>query len=136
MPRALARNAAICSTLVALVACSGTTYDESLASTTAPSTTAVLPTGSATEVLPILLAEVTPLDRVIREQGDKQAAITRIVAMWETVAGEVETERRELFDDFVRAIDLAERSVAGNRPADADKAERNLSTLVELYLAG
>ncbi len=122
--------------LIVAAGCSGTTYDSSLETTTsaAVATTRVL-TGSADDLLPQLLDEVTALNEVIVDNGDKAAAVERIEALWAATSDEVRTGRSDLFDSFQQAVDLAVEAGTRNRAADADKAERNLRVLIDEYLA-
>ncbi len=82
-----------------------------------------------------MLDEVADLARrVVESDGDGDAA-TRIEDMWAAIKEPVRVARPELVSgfDFVvrRCRDAADR----NRPADADRALKNLEALVESYLA-
>ncbi len=81
-----------------------------------------------------MLDEVANLaQRVVDSDGDGAAA-TRIEQMWAAIEPAVTAEHPELVSgfDFVvrRCRDAADR----NRPADADRAFKNLQSLVEAYL--
>lgn len=123
------------SVLVALAACSPTTYDSS-AETVPPvaATTSTLPSGTAAELLPLLLAEVQGLPlKVMNAKGDGAAA-TRIEQLWAAVQPEIEANRPELVPDFEFVVRRSRDAADRNRPADADRAFKNLTSLVEAYL--
>ncbi len=125
---------AACSLLV-VTACSPTTYDSS-AETVPPAevTTTTLPSGTAAELLPLMLAEVQGLPlKVMNAKGDGSAA-TRIEQLWAAVQPEVEANRPELVEDFEFVVRRSRAAADRNRPADADRAFKNLTTLVEAYL--
>lgn len=116
-------------------ACSPTTYDSS-AETTPPAaaTTTTLPTGTAAELLPLMLAEVQGLPlKVMNAKGDGTAA-TRIEQLWAALEPEIEANRPELVPDFEFVVRRCRAAADRNRPADADRAFKNLTTLVEAYL--
>ncbi len=115
--------------------CSPTTYDESAttAAHTAPTTTLPISTDPA-EVLPQMLDEVAHLaQRVIDRDGEGDAA-TRIEQMWAAIEPTVTIERPELVPDFDFVVRRCRAAADRNRPADADRALKNLESLVESYL--
>lgn len=121
--------------LAVLVACSPTTYDSS-AETVPPAaaTTTTLPTGTAAELLPLMLAEVQGLPlKVMNANGDGTAA-TRIEQLWAAVQPEIEANRPELVADFEFVVRRSRAAADRNRPADADRAFKNLTSLVKAYL--
>ena len=121
--------------LAALSACSPTTYDAS-AETTPPTdqVTTTLPTGTAAELLPLMLAEVEGLPlRVMNADGDGAAA-TRIEQLWAAVQPEIEANDPDLIPDFEFVIRRCRQAADRNRPADADRAAKNLAALVDAYL--
>jgi hypothetical protein len=121
--------------LLPVTACA-TTIDRSLevASTTATTTT-TLPVGSAAELLPRLVDEAADMSRRILESDDDRQALERIQALWEASRAEVARTLPELLGSFDGQISMIERAVQFNRPADADKAYRNLVALVDTVLA-
>ncbi len=125
---------AACALLV-LTACNPTTYDSS-AETVPPAaaTTTTLPSGTAAELLPLMLAEVQGLPlKVMNAKGDGTAA-TRIEQLWAAVQPEIEANRPELVEDFEFVVRRSRAAADRNRPADADRAFKNLTSLVQAYL--
>jgi hypothetical protein len=59
----------------------------------------------------------------------------RIVALWEAVGQEVGRTRPDLLDSFENNVALVLKAVQFSRAADADKASRNFTALVDAYLA-
>jgi len=118
-----------------LTACSPTTYDSSLASTTsAAATTTTLPSGTAAQLLPAMLSEVQGLStKVASGQGDGEAA-TRIEQYWAAVKDEIAATHPDLVPDFEFVVRRCRSAADRNRPADADRAYRNLSELVTAVL--
>ena len=116
-------------------ACSPTTYDASAETTPAVSAvTTTLPSGTAAELLPLMLAEVQGLPlKVMNAEGDGAAA-TRIEQLWAAVQPEIEANRPELVADFEFVVRRSRDAADRNRPADADRAFKNLTSLVEAYL--
>lgn len=85
-------------------------------------------------MLPLLLAEVQGLPtRVMNADGDGAAA-TRIEQLWAAVSAEIEATQPELVPDFEFVIRRCRAAADRNRPADADRAFKNLTTLVQAYL--
>lgn len=129
------RTALALCTLAIVSACSPTTYDSS--AETVPSeaaTTSTLPTGSAADLLPLMLAEVQGLPlKVMNAKGDGAAA-TRIEQLWAAVQPEIEATRPELVADFEFVVRRSRAAADRNRPADADRAFKNLTSLVKAYL--
>ena len=116
-------------------ACSPTTYDSS--AETVPeidATTTTLPSGTAAELLPLMLAEVQGLPlKVMNADGDGDAA-RRIEQLWAAVRPEIEANRPELVADFEFVVRRTRDAADRNRPADADRAFKNLTSLVQAYL--
>ena len=69
---------------------------------------------------------------LVDNDGQPQALV-RVEAIWALVRPEVATDRPELLEGFDTVIDLVRRSVERRRPADADKAHKNLLTLIAAY---
>jgi hypothetical protein len=124
--------------LVALAtsACSATTYDT--AATTIPAdevvpTTEFVPGGSTTELLDQLGTETAGLGDMLVDDDGQQQTLARVEAIWALARPEVASDRPELLEGFDTVIDLVRRSVERRRPADADKAHKNLLTLIAAY---
>lgn len=122
--------------LLGLTACTAT-YDPTLvADTTLPvATTTTLPTGSTAELLERLSTEASALSGVMIDGGDRRAALERIQVLWRAAEPGVRSERPDLVPGFERAIAMCERAVQYQRAADADKAARNITALVEVLSA-
>lgn len=112
-----------------------TTYDEALAPSTAVTTTSVAPTGTTAELLVRLRDEAEALAGVMIDGGDDDDHYDRLALIWQTVRSGVEDERSDLVDGFDRALAMAERAVRFDRAADADRAAKNIDTLVGSYLS-
>jgi hypothetical protein len=117
-------------------ACSATTYDT--AATTIPAdevvpTTEFVPTGSTGELLEQLGTETAGLGDMLVENEGQQQALVRVEAIWALARPEIASGRPELLEGFDTVIDLVRRSVERRRPADADKAHKNLLTLIAAY---
>jgi len=127
--------AAAC-TVAVLAGCSPTTYDTTADTQPhAAQTTTTVPAGPASELLPAMLAEVQGLaQRVMNADGDGDSA-TRIEQLWAAVKPEVESNEPDLVSDFEFVVRRCRAAADRNRPADADRAFKNLTTLVQAYLA-
>lgn len=121
-------------TAVAMSACR-TTYDETLVADTSPETTTTEPTGDAAKLLPILATEASNLANVMIEGGDDEAAAEQIAALWAAARDEVVGLRPDLADGFDQSVAMAARAVKFKRAADADKAAKNITILVDTYFA-
>ncbi len=119
-----------------LTACA-TTYDSTMATDpSATSTTSTLPSGTAAELLPQLAAEASALSAVMIAQGDASAQTDRIQQLWDAARVEVGAHRPDLLADFLANVARIHRAVQFKRSADADKAAKNLTVLVNAYLVG
>lgn len=119
---------------IALSACA-TTYDDDLVADTSPSTTTTLPSGTAATLLPQLAAEARSLSGVMIDEGDDDAVAEQIAALWTAARDEVSAARPDLIDGFDQNVAMVARAVQYKRAADADKAAKNLQTLVDTFLA-
>jgi hypothetical protein len=118
---------------VGLTACNTTTYDAS--ATTAPyvATTVYVATGSTTDLLADIATELSTLsDKLVESDGQGQA-LTRIQAQWAVARPAIAADRPELLDGFDAVLAQVQRSVERRRPADADKASKNLAVLIAAY---
>lgn len=120
--------------LVTLGACAETTVDTTEDTTeidaSTPSTSTTIPVGTTDELLTRLVDETTALSERIVENEGQVEALARIEALWAAVAPDIEADHPDLLDEFESAMDYARRAVERRRPADADKASRNLRSLV------
>lgn len=119
-----------------LVSCAATTFDTSISTQTAAPTTTVLPTGTAAQLLPELVADAGGLSALIADEGDKFATVERIEALWAAVHDEVAAKDRDIATEIEAEIAKGRTAATFNRPAAADKVFRDLSALVRAYLAG
>ena len=119
-----------------LASCSATTFDSSISTDTVAPTTTVLPVGTAAELLPELVVAAAGLSALIADHGDKFAAVERIEALWAAVHVEVAGTDRDIATEIEAEIAKGRRAATLNRPGAADKVYRNLSALVQAYLAG
>jgi hypothetical protein len=117
------------------VSCAGTTYDSSINVGTVAPTTTIVPVGTAAELLPTLVTEAAGISKLILDKGDKASAIARIEALWKAVSDEVTKHDRDLAIEIEAEIAKSSRAARLNIPGGADKAYRNLTTLVKAYLA-
>ena len=116
------------------VSCAATTYDTSISTGTLAPTTTVLPSGTAAELLPMLVTNASELSALIVDHGDKFAVIERMEALWAAVRDEVTAKDRDLATEIGAEIAKDRTAARLNRPGAADKAYRNLSALVQAYL--
>jgi hypothetical protein len=116
----------------ALSACA-TTYDTSATTVPATSSTVFVPTGSTAELLTAITDEAGTLSEQLVDNDGQRATLARIQAQWEVVRPVIEADRPELLNGFDMAIAHVGRSVERRRPADADKAAKNLAVLVAAF---
>jgi hypothetical protein len=121
--------------LVTTTSCAATTYDSSISSQTAAPTTTVPPAGTAEELLPQLVTEASTLSKSIAEQGDKSSVVARLEALWAAVHDEVVGKDRDIATEIEAEIAKGRSAAELNRPGAADKVYRNLTALVQAYLA-
>ncbi len=121
---------------ITTASCAATTYDTSIQVGSVAPTTTVLPTGSAAELLPQLVTEASKLSELIADHGDKLAVVERIEALWAAVSTDVTAKDREIATEIGAEIAKGRSAAVLNRPAAADKVYRNLTALVQAYLAG
>ncbi|MGA9276981.1 hypothetical protein [Ilumatobacter sp.] len=98
----------------------------------APATTFVIE-GSAADLLPEIGIEMSRLSAEIAGDGDEDATIAGIEAMWAAIIDEVESTHPELVDGIQVTIVMARTAVDRNRPADGDKAFGLLNDFVDDY---
>ena len=97
-------------------------------------TTTTLPiVGTTAELLAELATEMSRLSAQIAAEGDEQATLRRIEAIWLAARPDVESTRREISGGIQTTVDMARNAVVRIRPADADKAFKILTDLVDRY---
>ena len=131
----LARTLALLVLTTTTASCAATTYDTSISTETLAPTPTVLPTGTAAEQLPQLVAESAGLSALILNSGDKIAKVERMEALWAAVHAEVTKGDRDLANEIDAQVVKSRAAATFNRPAAADKVYRNLKVLVAAYLS-
>lgn len=121
--------------MIGAVGACATTYDTTATTVADVTTTAYVATGSTDDLLTSMSTEVGALSEKLVESEGQGEALTRIEAQWSAVRPVIAGERPELLDGFDAAIAQVQRSVERRRPADADKASKNLATLIAAYRA-
>jgi ABC-type uncharacterized transport system auxiliary subunit len=129
------RLVAVTTLTVVLSGCSATTFDSSLQSTTStivPATT--LPVGTVEQLLPLMVAEVKALsEKVAANQGDDQSA-TYIEQLWAAMRPEITSINTDLVPSFEFVVRRCRQAADRSRPADADRAYRNIQALADSLL--
>ena len=88
------------------------------------------------DLLQQLLGEASRLGNLIDEHDSgSRSVMQQLEAVWSVARPQVERTKPQLVDQFDANVEMCRKAVDGNRPADADKAFRNLSTLVTSYLS-
>ncbi len=123
---------------LAVLAVSGcsTSFDASIANTTTTvAVTTTLPTGTVADLLPVMLAEVKALsERVAANAGD-DASATLIEQLWTAMRPEITAEHEDLVPSFEFIVRRCRAAADRSRPADADRAYRNLQALADTLTA-
>ena len=117
---------------LALSACA-TTIIDTAPTTTLVAPTTVVPSGTAEELFPLLQRTIAEMSKAIRDSngGVAKTKLAEVREIWKVLQPQI-TERGDQFvQDLQRIIDLALSSVERNRPADADKALRFLTLVIE-----
>jgi hypothetical protein len=117
-----------------LSACAKTTIDTSITAAPKVAVTTTLPTGTAAELLPRLVTEAGKLSNLIGSAGDKKDQMQLINNLWAATRAEVAAKDADIAVTFDAAVDLCAKATQFNRPADADRCVRNLTTLTNSYL--
>ena len=115
--------------------CAKTLIDPSVTTAPAVATTTTLPTGTPAELLPRLLVEAGKLSDAIGNNDHKGEQITIVNDYWNAVRPALAKADGVLVLQFDPVIALCQRGEKYNRPADADKCFRNLTTLADAFLA-
>jgi hypothetical protein len=131
LPLLLASGAALA---LSLTACDSVTYDASATTASKVTTTTVYhPTGSTKELLASIATQVDGLSEHLVDNQGQSDVLDRIQAEWAVVRPTIESQRPELLAGFDAVLAQVERSVVRRRPADADKAAKNLAILIRSY---
>ena len=120
--------------LPAFAACSATTYDEAAGTTDPPATTSTLPVGTVQDLLPLMQQEVEALPALVVSGNGDGASADRIEEYWAAIKPDIEAEWPDLVEDFEFVVRLCRGAADRRRPANADRASRNMATLVDAVL--
>ena len=118
-------------------ACTKTTFDNSIAAgdTTPVATTTALPSGPVSELLPVMLRAVKGLsEKVSANKGDNETA-SLIEQLWVAMTPEMTAKHKALVPSFEFIVRRCRQATDRHRPADADRAYRNLQTIVDTEFA-
>ena len=126
--------------LITFVSSCATTINESVVTTiasSAESTTQATINSQLTtdELLDQLLLAVDDLSQSMQKVERKQVTqqLARVVSLSDVIRPEILATSDQLATDFDRVINLAKSAVERNRPADADKALRFLSLVIDAF---
>jgi hypothetical protein len=116
------------------LACDSVSYDAT-ATTNAPasSTTVFAPTGTPAELLASIAARIDGLSEQLVDGEGQREALARIQAEWAVVRPTIEADKPALLAGFDAVLAQVQRAVDRRRPADADKAAKNLAVLIRSY---
>jgi hypothetical protein len=118
--------------LFAATGCSATTFDASLESTSSTvAVTTTLPTGTVAELLPRMLVEVQALSEKVAANSGDDASATYIEQLWAAMQPEIEATHKDLVPAFEFIVRRCRQAADRSRPADADRAYRNLQSLTD-----
>ena len=136
-PIPVARATALAISIVSagVLAGCGTTVVETSDTTLAAgetTTTAPLPTSTTARIEQIVTL-ARGLGDLIVDGGDS-AVVARIDALWAASSAEVGVDDPDLGREIEHQLALLHAGVERNRPADADKASRNLAVVLGTYL--
>jgi hypothetical protein len=134
MARASQRMTAVCvATMMVTATSCATTYDETRAPSTAAATTTVLPTGTTASLLRRLADQSVALSAVMIANGDSRGAAESIAALWAGARADVVDQRPDLVEGFDDNVAKTATAVQFKRAADADKAAKNIRSLVDAF---
>lgn len=97
-----------------------------------PETTIAL-TGSASDLLPEMAIEMSRLSELVVQNDGDNEALEIIVQIWDRIRPEIAADRPELVNGIAATVDMARIAVERTRPADADKAFKLLTDLVDKF---
>ena len=131
IPRALLAVVAV----LPLAACETTIVGSlsTTSSTSSTTTTVPIPTGDVPSLLSMLAEVPVGLGQAIVD-GDKELAAHRMAqadAIWTAVGDRLAEQDGQLAEDVQRVIGLIRTATERKRPADADKALRFITLIVE-----
>ena len=89
--------------------------------------------GAAADLLPEMATEMSRLSGLIAESTTDDESFARIESNWNSIRSEIADTHPELVDGLRATVDMARTAVGSTRPADADKAFRILTDLVDNY---
>ncbi len=113
------------------------TFDASIANTTTTvAVTTTLPTGSVAELLPVMLTEVKALSEKVAANAGDDASATLIEQLWTAMQPEITADHKDLVPSFEFIVRRCRAAADRSRPADADRAYRNLQTIADSLGAG
>ncbi len=128
------RTGAVVVLALSLSACAKTTIDTSITAPPKIAVTTTLPSGPAAELLPRLVTEAGKLSNLIGSGAGKNDQMQLINHLWAAARTEVDAKDADIAVTFDAAVDLCAKATQFNRPADADRCVRNLTTLTNSYL--
>ncbi len=120
--------------LGSLVACDSVTYDATATTVDRATTTTVFTaTGSTADLLASIATRIDGLSEQLVDGEGQREALARIQAEWAAARPAIEAEKPELLIGFDAVLAQVQRAVDRRRPADADKAAKNLTVLIHSY---
>lgn len=130
--KVVARGSLVVLAMCSLSACSTTIVDTS-PTTTLVAPTTVVPSGTSTELFNQMQTTMGELSKAISDSNGAMAKVklAEIREIWKVLQPQIADRGDQFMQDMQRIIDLAASSVERNRPADADKALRFLSLVIE-----
>lgn len=137
------RTRAVATGLVSVVllsSCAATTFDESIATTTAVSVPFTIPSGTTDDLLRELSSALDGLSVLIgpdstgRTPPGKNDQIRLIKGIWDAIQSDMTSSNPEAADAIGRMVLQAQTAVERNRPADADKAARFAGQVIDRFL--
>lgn len=128
----VSRSSLVVVAMCSLAACA-TTIVDTAPTTTLVAPTTVVPTGTETELFTQLHSAIGEMSKAISDSnGDfAKTKLAEIREIWTVLQPQIADRGDQFVQDMQRIIDLAASSVERNRPADADKALRFLSLVIE-----
>jgi hypothetical protein len=114
---------------LALGACKSTTYDSSLITTVPVETTTTLPSGTVAELLPRMVTEVQGLSEKVASGNRPGEAATRCEQYWAAMKADVADNYPDYVDSFDFIVRRCRSAADRKRPADADRAYKNILEL-------
>jgi len=128
--------------MMSLSACGATTYEADVTVPVNETTSTTLPSGPASGLLPRLSDAMNSLSSYIGPNASqdtpvgKREVLAAIDQLWSAARDEVIAANADAADTIGRMVDLAHTAVERNRPADADKAAKFASQVIDEFLAG